>query len=67
MSNKRVFVPSSKNANTTVERWTWTKSGGLCVEFMDGFKCKSAWGSLPEFLKAVRESREVAVREVSEA
>lgn len=47
-----------------VRRWTWTKDGGLRVQFGDGTERKSEW-TLPEFLTAIKEGRESA-RELTE-
>ena len=56
--SKRLFRPLSA---CSVKEWVWTRRGGLVVAYKDGLVCKSAWGTLPAFLKAVRERREAAV------
>jgi hypothetical protein len=57
------FIPGRAGLRSHVKRWTWTARGGLRVEYVDGLCCRSAWGSLPEFLRAVAEQREVGVIE----
>ena len=65
----RIFTPTSAFAvgrnsiPNHVKHWTWTRSAGLRVKYIDGLECRSAWGSLPEFLKAVAEHREIGVIE----
>ena len=58
---KRVWKPTDHDAH--IAEWTWTKAGGLRVRYNDGLEAPSDWGSLREFLKAIREKREFA-REV---
>ncbi len=69
MSGMRIFEPTSKYlpgsvVPTSIKRWTWTRSRGLRVEFLDGFACKSDWKSIRELLRASKEGREVTIREV---
>ena len=61
MRQSRVFVPSV--THRSIRRWVWSRNGGLKVEYLDGLTLKSDWGSLPEFLRAVRDGREVGVVE----
>lgn len=44
----------------TVALWVWTPRKGLMVVYKDGMECPSWYGSLREFLKAVKEGREAA-------
>jgi len=44
----RIFTPSRPDT-TKVKRWTWTRSRGLWVEYVDGFRWKSDW-TLPQLL-----------------
>lgn len=58
---KRTFTPTQESK---VQKWVWTKGKGLMVWYKDGTgPFNSWWGSLPEFLKAVKEGREVEVEE----
>jgi hypothetical protein len=72
---KRFFVPANPdymviigNRHTgvrgSVRYWSWTARKGLVCHYRNGFNCKSDWGTLPAFLKAVKERRETAIREV---
>lgn len=62
-ATKRTWVPPA-TAESLVKQWTWTRSEGLWTEYLDGLKLPSDWGTLAEFLRAVREGREQA-REVT--
>lgn len=54
----RVFIPTTAKS---IKRWVWTLSKGLMVEFTDGAPPRrSDWGSLAEFLRAIKEGRELA-------
>ena len=73
--SKRTFVPIKPSpyptpagmfcraSDSTIDHWEWTRRGGLQVVYRDGIKTKSWWGSLPEFIKAIQEGREVPVVE----
>lgn len=61
MKAKRTFTPTQESQ---VQKWVWTKGKGLQVYYKDGQgPTNSWWGSLSEFLKAVKEGREVKVVE----
>lgn len=58
---KRTWKPTGTTVRATaVKEWTWTRREGLMVETIDGTRLRSAWGTLREFLKAVKEGRERA-------
>ena len=59
-SGKRIWIPTHTWKNTSVVRWEWTRRGGLIVVYSGGLVCRSAWGTLREFLKAILEGRENA-------
>lgn len=61
---KRTWVPQV-GYSTSVARWEWTSRDGLRVVYKDGLRCKSDWGTLRDFLTAIKEGREHA-REVTE-
>ena len=44
----------------SVVKWTWEKRTGLIVHYSDGLVVRSAWGTLREFLAAIRDGRERA-------
>lgn len=48
---------------TTICYWEWVEGRGLYVVYLDRLRCRSEWGTLREFLAAVRAGREYA-REV---
>jgi hypothetical protein len=50
----------------TVALWWWTPSRGLRVMLRDGASCRSGWGSLRAFERAVQERREGPAREVTD-
>ena len=54
----RVFYPRS--GHDQISHWEWTSSKGLWVIYSDGLRCRSAWDSLREFLRAIKEHREYA-------
>jgi len=73
MKTVRRFYPANPDYRTTantlggVHHWEWTKRKGLICHTRNGLTWKSEWGTLPAFLKAVRERRETAIVERGEA
>jgi hypothetical protein len=62
----RAWVPIGQFVRGTsvpvsVARWYWSRGRGLRVVYRDGTDLRSAWGTLPAFLRAVRERRESAI------
>ena len=68
--SRRAWIPTTAYVGGTsirreVVRWEWSPAGGLRVVYADGLRCRSAWRSLPEFLRAVAEGREDPIVEVN--
>lgn len=66
----RKWLPSREFVMNTgipvsVESWEWTKRKGLMVRYKSGQECNSDYGSLREFLLALKQGREFAT-EVNE-
>lgn len=55
----RVFYPTA-SLSGRISHWEWTPTKGLWVVYADGSRCRSAWESLREFLRAIKEQREYA-------
>lgn len=71
----RIFVPANPDymviiqgrhtgVRGSVKRWVWTPRNGLMCHYKDGTKSKAGW-TLPQLLKASKDGRETAIREVA--